>query len=72
MQDDLELLSALREGPNGKMGFVPTRTWDTASLSALFAPVQLYKPEYLQRLENSRTGPAGMAGRSCGIQAQTM
>ena len=36
MQDDLELLSALREIPNGTTGFLPTRTWDTASLSALF------------------------------------
>lgn len=72
MQDDLELLSALRERPNGKTGFLPTRTWDTASLSALFVPVWFYKPEYLQRLDNSRTWPAGMAGRSCNIQPQTM
>ena len=36
MQDDLEVLSALRERPNGAAGFLPTRIWEAASLSALF------------------------------------
>ena len=36
MQDDLEVLSALKERPNGATGFLPTRIWEAASLSALF------------------------------------
>ena len=36
MQDDLEVLSALRERPNGVTGFLPTRIWEAASPSALF------------------------------------
>ena len=36
MQDDSEVLSALRERPNGATGFLPTRIWEAASPSALF------------------------------------
>lgn len=37
-----------------------------------FAPEQLYRTEYLQRLDDSRAWPVGMADRSCSLQPWTM